>query len=638
MGYLNTGQFKKLQDMYIAWTHYPKYAFRNYTDSAVYSANLPALFGVVWYKENGSVTEGIEASSSNSFISSGTTYGDVVNINFYVFATRLPRYLGNAGFNASTSSFNFPNYENWKLIGKIKKSRDISNRHYQTGEAPQGHRFTIDYSELVQDQLSYSLCPINKGTWKSYKYGGMNGGLQVQDNVAAGNSGNPNGGAYPISNYNVTENGSYVFIRISCSADIIEANGFIHETTRWRVFSNYNHFINSAPTIGEDGWYYRGGASNSYFAIGRTIPANQNAIRFLTNCPNHSRSLATVHQDNHVFNKPVRTGELAEFVQFHLAYPYRHESGVNIGYKTLRMKIETFTAGNVSQNVVYLDDFTDTLKDFYSGGTHNYGGSYRTDGLFINQIQNISVNYINNNGKNDSGASLTNQITSTTVFYSCHLEGKRPDGTEDQLTDKYYYEIDREETNQAYYLSKPIANKGSVPVDYVRFHWLNRQGGIDSYTAKRDVVESLSVSKDTIERKKPRITMVQAKAFHSSGTTIPYDDFINNTMRGGDFYKGGREVMNVNAERAVSVYTDPLQKRVAKWLEEIITSPNVWVEKETEAARINNAANEQQRPSPREYIPIIITNSDITTVDQSQGLVKFNIEFVYSFAQNTQRN
>lgn len=132
--------------------------------------------------------------------------------------------------------------------------------------------------------------------------------------------------------------------------------------------------------------------------------------------------------------------------------------------------------------------------------------------------------------------------------------------------------------------------------------------------------------------------MVQAKAFHSSGTTIPYDDFINNTMRGGDFYKGGREVMNVNAERAVSVYTDPLQKRVAKWLEEIITSPNVWVEKETEAARINNAANEQQRPSPREYIPIIITNSDITTVDQSQGLVKFNIEFVYSFAQNTQRN
>ena len=638
MGYLNTGNIKILQDMYIGWYTYSKYAFRNFTSSAVYSANLPALFGVVYYKNDGSITEGVEASASNSYISGGNTYGDVVNVNFYVWASRLPRYLYNQGFNPTTSNFNMPDYEHWKLIGKIKKSRDISNRHYQTGAAPQGHRFTIDYSELVQDQLSYSLCPINMGTWKNYKYGGMNGGLQVQDNVAAGNSGNPTAGGYPISEYNVTENGSYCFIRIGYTFDIIDANGFIHETTKWRIFSSSNHFINSAPTTGEDGWYYRGGASNSWFAIGRTVAQSTNAIRFLTNCPNHSFSLTTIHQDNHVFKKPVRILELAEFVQFHLAYPYRHESGVNIGYQTLRMKIETFTAGNVSQNVVYLDDFTDTLTDIYSGGTHNYGGSYRTDGLFINQIQNISPFYIRANGKNDSGASLTNQIDGSTVFYSCHLEGKRPDGTLDQLTDKYYYEIDREETNQAYWLSKPVANTTDHPVEYVRFHWLNRQGGIDSYTAKRDVVESLSISRDTIDRKKPRMTMAQANQFHVSGTSIPYDDFINNTMRGGDFYKGGREVMNVNAERAASVYTDPLQKRVAKWLEEIITSPNVWVEKETEAAKINSLTSPKQRPTKKEYIPIIITNSDITTVDQSQGLVKFNIEFVYSFEQNTQRN
>ena len=46
-----------------------------------------------------------------------------------------------------------------------------------------GHRFTIDISQLVSDQLSYSLCPINKGTWQSNYYGGMNGGLTMQDNV-----------------------------------------------------------------------------------------------------------------------------------------------------------------------------------------------------------------------------------------------------------------------------------------------------------------------------------------------------------------------------------------------------------------------------------------------------------------------
>ena len=32
-------------------------------------------------------------------------------------------------------------------------------------------------------KLSYSLCPINKGTWQSNYYGGMNGGLTMQDNV-----------------------------------------------------------------------------------------------------------------------------------------------------------------------------------------------------------------------------------------------------------------------------------------------------------------------------------------------------------------------------------------------------------------------------------------------------------------------
>ena len=638
MGYLNTGQYKRIQDLYLNWTEFGKYAFRNFTSAHLNSANLPAPFGIVWYKNDGSVTEGVEASSSSSFISGGNTHGDVVNVNFYVFSSRVPISYYATGWNVSTSSFNMPDYEHYRLIGKIKKSRDISNRHYQTGEAPQGHRFTIDYSELVQDDLSYSLCPINRGTWRSFKYGGMNGGLQVQDNVVAGNSGNPSSGGYPVSNYNVTRNGTYAFIRIAYTFDIIDANGFIHETTRWRGGSTLNVFINSTPNIGEEGWYYRGTSNNTWFAIGKSVVASNNAIRCLTNCPNHSFSLTTVHQDNHVFNKHVRMLEQAEFLQFNLAYPYRHQSGVNIGYQTLRIKIETFTAGNVSQNIVYVDDFTDTLTDYYTGGTHNYGGEYPIASFFINQIQNISPTFINNNGKNDSGAALTNQITSTTVLYSCHVEGKRPDGTEDQLTDKYYYEIDREETNQAYYLSGVVSNRDYDPVEYVRFHWLNRMGGIDSYTAKRDVVESLSVSRDTITRKKPRVNLAQAGSFHTSGTQINSTDYINDTMRGGDFYKGGREVMNVNAERQVSVYTDPLQKRVAKWLEELITSPNVWVEKQTEMARINNNIASKVRPARREYIPIIITNSDITTVDQSQGLVKFNIEFVYSFEQNTQRN
>ena len=48
-----------------------------------------------------------------------------------------------------------------------------------------------------------------------------------------------------------------------------------------------------------------------------------------------------------------------------------------------------------------------------------------------------------------------------------------------------------------------------IPYDFVRFHWLNRMGGIDSYTAKRSVVESISINRDTIETKSADRTWYQ---------------------------------------------------------------------------------------------------------------------------------
>ena len=103
-------------------------------------------------------------------------------------------------------------------------------------------------------------------------------------------------------------------------------------------------------------------------------------------------------------------------------------------------------------------------------------------------------------------------------------------------------------------------------------------------------------------------------------------------------YKGGAEVLNVNANRNHSVYTEPLNKDDAKWLEEIITSPNVWIEHQSEATERRNTQNSYLRPSTKGYIPIVITNGDAETVNQESGLVKFNIEFTHSHSINTQRN
>tara|TARA_B100001063_G_scaffold67431_1_gene61357 strand:- start:1443 stop:1772 length:330 start_codon:yes stop_codon:yes gene_type:complete len=109
-------------------------------------------------------------------------------------------------------------------------------------------------------------------------------------------------------------------------------------------------------------------------------------------------------------------------------------------------------------------------------------------------------------------------------------------------------------------------------------------------------------------------------------------------MRGGNLYKGGREVLNVNAERNNSVYTEPLNKNTAKWLEEIMTSPNVWIEMDTDATARGNTVNPYQRPSTKEYIPVIITNSEAETVNQEAGLVKFNLEYTLSHKVQTQSN
>ena len=194
-----------------------------------------------------------------------------------------------------------------------------------------------------------------------------------------------------------------------------------------------------------------------------------------------------------------------------------------------------------------------------------------------------------------------------------------------RATEYRFFNIDRETAN--------------IPFGFVRFHWLNRAGGIDSYTAKRNVTEGLAVEKNTVEIKSADRTWVQNQ--YTSANSLTLNDpsaYISNTMRGGDLYKGGREVLSVNANKNNSVFTEPLNKQTADWLQEIITSPNVWIEMDTDATRRNNTANPFQRPSTKGYIPVIINNTDMEILNQESGLVTFNIEYTLAHKVQTQRN
>ena len=114
-------------------------------------------------------------------------------------------------------------------------------------------------------------------------------------------------------------------------------------------------------------------------------------------------------------------------------------------------------------------------------------------------------------------------------------------------------------------------------------------------------------------------------------------------MRGFDTYKGGQEVLSVNANTNNKVYTEPLNKAKATWLREIFTSPNVWIETpedgdNQDAAYLENLMNPYLRPIKTKYTPVVLSNSEIVSLDQENGLVQFNIEYTLAQGILTQRN
>jgi hypothetical protein len=492
----------------------------------------------------------------------------------------------------------------YETIATIKKEKDIANRNYATGASNVIQRFTIDVAPLLVDELSYSLCPINKGTWQSNYYGGMNGGAVMQDNVL-GNSGTM--GNY-VSWFNISKNGSYRNVKVKASFEVIDGDGVIVTASTPAELSEPISVINSTSQFEQDE------TSLLDYTIIDTYPSQ----KFLTRNPYEGVDI----------KKPVRMDEAAEFLQFYIysAYYTDISGSGNPSVGAMGFKVETFNAGG-AENTFYIRDFErnaekDTTTGFGTLKIHN--------AQHQSFIQNLSPYYIKNTATayNPPDGSVTTfpywksyggtKITDDTIYYKVSLVkvGLESPYTIQKSSLYKCYVIDREDEN--------------IPYGFVRFHWLNSLGGIDSYTAKRDVSEGLTISRDVVERKSVDRTWYQTGEGNDNLR-------ISDTMRGGDLYKGGREVSNINAERNLSVYTEPLNTVTAKWLEEIMLSPNVWVEMDTPATARGNEIESYLRPSTKGYIPVIITNSDVETVNQEQGLVKFNIDYTLSHKVITQR-
>tara|TARA_R100000655_G_scaffold2195_3_gene9077 strand:+ start:3605 stop:5419 length:1815 start_codon:yes stop_codon:yes gene_type:complete len=580
-------------------------AFYSARDNYLKSVNDPLRYQVVWKSTN--LTEATEPSISNST----ATSGDVVYVKFYVEVC----------MNTDDAAIN-----GWEQIAVITKTRDIINKKYDTGTAAPNHRFTVDVSQVVSDELSYSLCPVNKGTWQSYKYGGMNGGAIMQDNVISNDaslSGNP------VSLFNVSKNGTFRRLRVKAVPYVILDDGDIEPTGT--LNSNTISVINSVNQISSDGVYYaHNNYGGSYLMANSSASSTIQSYKFLSKYNNYLYSTGSYGK------KLVRMDEQAEFLNF---YFYRIDSesiGGSAGEDTVRacgMYVETFTSDGIAQNQFYIRDFEDTLLKVVNA---SLGMHVLKDYQNVMTTQNVSPYFIKNTANcytyNDSGSAAFpywtaysgDKITSDTDCYRVSIyrfSGDTPANS--RRTSEYrYYKIDREDENE--------------PYKFVRFHWLNNLGSTDSYTAKRNIAEGYTINRNTIEANTTDKTWYQNST--NVGTDLDTDMYKSDTMRGGDIYKGGREVTSVEAQRVQSVYTEPLNTEEAEWLSKMMLSPNVWVEMNNDATKVGNLYNTHLRPSTRDYIPIIITNSDVETVNQEQGLVTFNIEYTLAHKTITQSN
>tara|TARA_A100001391_G_scaffold54750_3_gene33427 strand:- start:6587 stop:8260 length:1674 start_codon:yes stop_codon:yes gene_type:complete len=465
-----------------------------------------------------------------------------------------------------------------KQIATLKKSRDLPYLMTDMGTnmnvAQPFQYFSFDLQSICADLLSYTLAPIKSGTIKSVDFGGYNG------DTSSYIQGDNNPILHPL--------GAFRFIDFQVKAEVLNSDGEVVSMTGSALAGTSFCIVNNVPQWTDSHNLH------DYAVVGGS-GAEDTSHKFFSYCPN-----AATSDSNVPYKKPIRMTDEAEWLHFFI------QSGIfaSSDDKTADAFIKIETSNGASAE---LSAFKALIPSFGVASNAVYK-SYL--------IQNVSPVYIN--------SITSNTISDDTVWYKATLVLTKDGPTDFNYSESRYFVIDRQPVKPAY--------------DFVRFHWLNRAGGIDSYTCTRDVTESISVSKNTFEQR-PNQRMLPEEGslpISYSGLTYVTDNLADTNF--SNTYQESVRVLNVDATKNESVYTEPMNKTESDWLSELITSPSVWIELENDASIRANAINATMHPSTKDYFPVIITNSSVETVNQEQGLVKFNIEYTHSHKINTQRN
>lgn len=575
-----------------------------FTGNFLISANTPMIYQVQW----------IGTSVNENYTPSAT--GDVINVVFEIYAT---------------TDYPVPIlFTDWDLLGEISKKRDVVNTNIVNSTVPNVQSFTIDIASMVADELSYSLVPIGKGSWQNQEYGGLNGGGAKQDNITE-----------TVSPYNVSRNGTYRTIKVDARLEVLDSSGLIVTSSTGVTSAPSVRVVNSVPNFKAKLY------SNQMWMLTEAQVTTSSQRRALTTCPNSS-----VDTSSHNYMKPISITDEAEFLYFFCKSSYNGNDDTD-NYNRYEVYGRAYNKdGGIGENFVLGSDWQPsdgTSSRICSDISHNFAISSANANHFTHNqnqmcVQNVSPAYINghaytpNLNENYPYTSSRTPITSFTDWYYVYVRGYYDTNTigwqEVRHSNVYWYKMDESGTEKSAY-------------ENVRFHWLNTMGGIDSYTARRDVLESISVEKSLMQTALPNRRIFQDNQY-ADGTSVIDSDYFSDTMRGSNYYRGGKEVLSVNANANNSVYTEPLNKIESTWLREMFTSPNVWIETptadsdelnyESDAGEFLNDQNPYLRPSTTVYTPVILTNTEITSLNEKEGLVMFNIEYTLSQGILTQRN
>ena len=681
------------------------YSYRN-----IFSVNEPIRMSAYWnyLKEN------VEPSATN--YDTATMDGDIVNVIFDVYQIS----------DTSIGTFPI-DWTLVGSIRKSRDIRNISQKDRTYGGdgvlTPQGHTFTVDISEMLRDLLSYSLVPHGKGTYTNTFFGGLNGGAEQQGNLMSPVWSDSfivtkNGSFRKIKirvrseivdNNGIireaTDTGSFkdsnsVFSILNSALDYdgyfpASRHGgsaaFIH--LGWGTSSRYWRSFMTRCTNGM--W-----ASTGYNIQGRGKDVRMDEaaefVQWIQGTVNNYAIWDTPTGAGETEYNANNTSDLCDDVYMYIqAYDSSgallrsaklYDWNQNLIPKTTinnvtdvwprghnRMCAQNVSPVYINANCIHMDS---AVKDIWENGGETYtrrlidvdGVTSDKSALFLNDdVAYYSARILGVTTTQGNGQGVARTYSEYRWF---NIDRDRFLNTNDanagdRYAGIYYTELRSDQLT----LPHPIRCKGfrwnciKNQTDYFRIHWLNKCGGIDSYTIKGQKSISYNSEKDIIQRKEPnrldwRVGRSSTANPYPTGTTVQspsvsyQSDYMGDTMN----HKGGLEVLNVNATKSGKVTTLPLAQDKADWLREILTSPNVWTENLTQqvesGSALYNSINyrsvvdsdkygintDGRTPNNMEYVPLIITSSSMDTYDESKGLVTMTFEYTHSHAVVTQRN